>query len=72
MARVAGEVRVFPLVHPGSGEPVDFLDPLCERLAADSGLVTRVETVPYAFQLGGDQMLVVGRPLDPATCADPV
>ena len=38
----------------------------------DAGLVTRVERVPYAFQLGGDQMLVVSGPPDPATLADPV
>ena len=72
MARVAAEVRVFPLVHQGSGEPVEFLDALRDRLAADAGLVTRVEKVPYAFQLGGDQMLVVSGPPDPATLADPV
>jgi hypothetical protein len=34
--------------------------------------VTRVVTVPYTFQLGGDQMLAVSGPLDPATRADPV
>jgi SAM-dependent methyltransferase len=72
MARVAGEVRVFPLVHQGSGEAVGFLHSLRDRLAADSGLVTRVESVPYAFQLGGDEMLVVSRPLDPATPTDAV
>ncbi len=72
MARVAREVRVFPLVHQGSGEPVEFLDALCDRLAADAGLVARVERVPYAFQLGGDRMLVVSVPPDPVTLTDPV
>ena len=72
MARVAGEVRVFPLVHQGSGEPVEFLDALCDRLAADAGLVARVERVPYAFQLGGDRDARRGRSARPATLTDPV
>jgi hypothetical protein len=58
MARVAIEVRVFPLVHQGSGEPVAFLGALRERL---TGLDTRVVTVPYAFQVGADEMLLVTR-----------
>jgi hypothetical protein len=28
---------------------------LRDRLAGDVGLVTRVERVPYAFRLGGDE-----------------
>ena len=58
MARVASEVRVFPLVHQGSGEPVAFLGALRGRLA---GLDARVVTVPYAFQVGADEMLVLTR-----------
>ncbi|HEU4999583.1 MAG TPA: methyltransferase domain-containing protein [Lapillicoccus sp.] len=58
MARVAREVRVFPLLHQGAGEPVAFLPALRRGLAA-SGLVTRVQKVRYAFQVGGDEMLVV-------------
>jgi hypothetical protein len=58
MARVATEVRVFPLVHQGSGEPVAFLGALRERL---TGLDTRVVTVPYTFQVGADEMLLVTR-----------
>lgn len=56
MARVATEVRVFPLVHQGSGEPVAFLGALRERL---TGLDARVVTVPYAFQVGADEMMVL-------------
>ena len=58
MARVATEVRVFPLVHQGSGEPVGFLGALRERLThVETGIVT----VPYAFQVGADEMLLVSR-----------
>jgi SAM-dependent methyltransferase len=54
LARVAGrEVRVFPLVVQGTGEPVGFLD----RLAGELGAERR--TVPYEFQAGASQMLVL-------------
>ncbi len=56
MAKAATEVRVVPLVHQGSGEPVAFLGALRERL---TGLHARVVTVPYAFQVGADEMLVL-------------
>ena len=72
MARVADEVRVFPLLHQGSGDPVGFLDALRDRLGAYAGLVTRVEKVHYAFQVGGDEMLVVGRPPPSVALAEPV
>jgi len=58
MARVAREVRVFPLLHQGDGAPVAFLPALRGELSV-SGLGSRVEQVPYAFQVGGDEMLVV-------------
>jgi len=55
---MATEVRVFPLVHQGSGEPVGFLGALRERLThVETGIVT----VPYAFQVGADEMLLVSR-----------
>lgn len=54
LARVARrEVRVFPLVLQGTGEPVEFLD----RLVAELGAERR--TVPYEFQAGANQMLVI-------------
>ncbi|GAB3418396.1 methyltransferase domain-containing protein [Flindersiella endophytica] len=54
LARVARrEVRVFPLVLQGAGEPVEFLD----RLAGELGAERRA--VPYEFQAGADQMLVI-------------
>ncbi|WP_037064263.1 methyltransferase domain-containing protein [Pseudonocardia acaciae] len=52
------EVRVFPLVVQGTGEPVGFLDELRTGLAA-SGHRTEVRDVPYRFQRGAHAMLVV-------------
>jgi hypothetical protein len=59
LARVAREVRVFPLVNQGSGDPVAFLGRLRDRLEAEAGFASRVVTVPFAFQVGADEMLVV-------------
>ena len=59
LARVARrEVRVYPLVVQGTGDPVPFLDGLCADLHA-AGLPTTLQRVPYRFQRGADQMLVV-------------
>ena len=58
LARVAREVRVFPIVLQGRGEPVPFWDELMADLAA-VGLTTQVRQVAYEFQLGANRMLVV-------------
>ncbi len=60
LSRVATEVRVFPLVLRATGAPVDFLQPLMEDLRS-TGLKTRLADVPYEFQRGAHQMLVVTR-----------
>ncbi|WP_218136071.1 class I SAM-dependent methyltransferase [Nonomuraea jiangxiensis] len=61
MSRVSrAEVRIFPLVRMGDGEPVDFLDELQAELRSD-GLVCAVRRVPYEFQRGADRMLTVHR-----------
>ncbi|WP_166348374.1 hypothetical protein [Phytoactinopolyspora limicola] len=61
MVRVARrEVRVFPLVGQGTGDDVPFLAALMSRLGVD-GYTTDVRTVPYVFQRGAAEMLVVGR-----------
>lgn len=59
LLRVASEVRLFPLVAQGAGDPVPFLPALVDRL---QGLGYRAEVVdvPYEFQRGASQMLVVG------------
>ncbi|HWC80288.1 MAG TPA: methyltransferase domain-containing protein [Pseudonocardiaceae bacterium] len=55
-----GQVRVFPLVVQGTGAAVPFLGTLRAALAAD-GLRTRLALVPYRFQRGAGEMLVVER-----------
>jgi hypothetical protein len=58
LARVGGEVRVFPTVLQGRGDPVPFWDGLMADLA-DVGLHAEKRTVDYVFQVGADQMLVL-------------
>jgi hypothetical protein len=52
------EVRIFPLVKMGAGEPVEFLPSLLEEL---DGVHTEIRKVPYEFQVGADEMLVLSR-----------
>lgn len=60
LARVATEVRVFPTVMQGPGEPVPFWDELMSDLGT-AGLHTERRRVPYEFQIGADTMLAVTR-----------
>jgi hypothetical protein len=62
LCRVATEVRIFPLVLRGTGDPVPFLSVLLERLT-DEGITHEQTTVAYEFQLGANQMLRLGRSL---------
>lgn len=55
------EVRVFPLVVAGSGDPVPYLADLMAELASD-GVDARRQRVPYEFQRGGNEMLSLTRP----------
>jgi hypothetical protein len=59
MSRVARQVRVFPLLELG-GARSRHIEPVIRRLKEDGFAVT-VETVPYEFQRGGNQMLRLGR-----------
>jgi hypothetical protein len=62
MLRVTGgEVRVFPLVVQGTGEPVPFLGQLVDELRS-AGCEADVRRVPYEFQRGADAMLRVAHP----------
>lgn len=62
MVRVSrSEVRVFPLVQQGRGEPVEYLP---ELLAALAGVEAEIRPVPYEFQAGADRMLVLTRRTD--------
>jgi SAM-dependent methyltransferase len=59
LVRVARhEVRVFPLVVQGTGQPVTFLENLRAELDA-TGYRSRIRAVPYRFQQGADQMLLI-------------
>lgn len=59
LVRVARrEVRIFPVVVQGTGEPVAFLDALRAELHAQ-GHPSRLREVPYRFQRGGDKMLQI-------------
>ncbi len=59
LARVAAEVRVFPLLDM-AGRTSAHLEPVLAALRA-AGYGAEVLPVPYAFQRGGDRMLRVTR-----------
>jgi methyltransferase family protein len=52
------EVRVFPLVQQGAGEPVDYLPELLGELEQ---VTAEIRPVPYEFQVNADKMLVLSR-----------
>lgn len=52
------EVRVFPLVQQGAGEPVAYL---AELLAELTDVTATIRQVPYEFQVDADKMLVLSR-----------
>lgn len=59
LIRVAdSEVRIFPLVIQGAGEPVPFLP---DVLAELEGVTCEIRKVPYEFQVGANEMLVITR-----------
>jgi hypothetical protein len=59
LLRVAGEVRVFPLLGL-DGKPSPHVAPVLSHLSG-KGLRADVDAVPYEFQQGGDRMLRVRR-----------
>jgi hypothetical protein len=52
------EVRIFPLVMQGAGDPVPYLPELLETL---DGVTWEIRKVPYEFQAGANEMLVLTR-----------
>jgi SAM-dependent methyltransferase len=52
------EVRVFPLVQQGAGEPVTYLPELLTEL---TDVTADIRKVPYEFQVNADKMLVLSR-----------
>jgi hypothetical protein len=62
LCRVAGEVRVFPLLALG-GMPSPHVEPMCTHLVS-RGFEVSLETVDYEFRRGGNQMMrVLRRPI---------
>jgi hypothetical protein len=59
MCRVAGEARVFPLLH-GYGGRSPHLQPVIGALSKRAYRV-EIRGVPYEFQRGRDEMLAVAR-----------
>jgi SAM-dependent methyltransferase len=57
LCRVAGEARIFPLLELGSRKS-RHVPAVTARLAA-AGYAVSIETVPYEFQRGGNQMMRV-------------
>jgi SAM-dependent methyltransferase len=58
LCRVTREVRVFPTVLQGGGDPVPFWDALMEDLRR-ADVNAELRRVPYEFQVGADTMLVM-------------
>ncbi len=52
------EVRIFPLVLQGAGDPIPWLPELLDSL---EGVTHEIRKVPYEFQVGADEMLVITR-----------
>jgi SAM-dependent methyltransferase len=63
LCRVAGEVRIFPLLNI-SGEISSLLLSVIKELAAQ-GYNWEIQQVPYEFQKGGNQLLLVWRTKSP-------
>jgi hypothetical protein len=61
MLRVAREVRIFPLLNLDRS-PSPHL-PVVTKHFAEQGFVSEIKRVPYEFQRGGNEMLVIQRSL---------
>jgi len=59
MLRVAQEVRIFPLLTYNA-ETSPYLEPVVEGLE-EAGYKVSIEAVPYEFQKGGNEMMMVGK-----------
>jgi hypothetical protein len=57
LCRIAIEVRIFPLLTL-KGQMSKYLEPIRRELET-LGLTTKIETVNYELQKGGNQMLVI-------------
>jgi len=59
LARVAHEVRIFPLIALG-GAPSPHVGPIADALGRD-GFDVQIERVPYEFARGGNRMMRITR-----------
>lgn len=66
--RVAKEVRIFPVLDYNA-ELSPYLKPIMEQLKR-TGREATLETVPYEFQRGGNQMLRIQSPISSAAQAE--
>lgn len=55
LCRIAGDVRIFPLIDLDL-KPSPHVQPTASRLE-DEGFTVSIERVPYEFQRGGNEML---------------
>ncbi len=55
LCRISAEVRIFPLLELG-GQPSPFVDGNIKTLR-EAGFTVSIETVPYEFRRGGNQMM---------------
>jgi hypothetical protein len=63
LVRIAGEVRIFPLLNLG-GKPSPHVEPIRSRLMS-AGFDVGVVRVPYEFQKRGNEMFCVRTPSRP-------
>ena len=54
--RVCHELRIFPILNLDAKKPI-FFDELMAAIGSD--FATDIQKVPYEFQKGGDQMLII-------------
>lgn len=59
MCRVAREVRIFPLIDL-DGFPSPHVEPIFQALDR-LGYRVSLKVVPYEFQIGGDEMMIIQR-----------
>lgn len=58
LLRIAPEVRIFPLLENFTNQRSPHLEPVLQALG-DRGYPVTIERVPYEFQIGGNEMLIV-------------
>jgi hypothetical protein len=65
LCRVAAEARIFPLIGQFGTERSAHVSEILSRLGAE-GYECKIKRVPYEFQKGGNEMMIVRRPASSA------